>query len=127
MSQQAIVTLNSVVYNPAGASNGVLFWYDRSGGVAKSFSPLTTVFSTKVGQNQRTKVSVRLEVPVVATTDSTCGCAGSLLRTSSFQGEYWIDPAATAAERLDLFNRVKDLMASAMIGSSIKDLDPPFA
>lgn len=64
MSQQAAVTLNSVVYNPAGSSNGTVYWYDRSGGVAGSFSPLTQLYRTGVGANKRNDVKFRLVIPI---------------------------------------------------------------
>lgn len=127
MSQQAAVTLNTVVYDPAGANKGILKWVNRVGGLLNSFSHLTQGFLTNSGAAKRTKVSFRLDIPVVATVDSSCSCAGSVLRTSSFQIEYWIDPNATAAERTDLRLRAKDLAASALVTSAVDNLDPAYA
>lgn len=127
MSQQASVTLNSVVYDPAGASNGILKWVNRTGGILNSFSALTQSYTDQSGARKLTKASFRVEIPVVAATDSECACAGTVLRTSSFQIEYWIDPNATTAERLDLWTRAKDLAAAAVTGSAVKDLDPAYA
>lgn len=127
MSQQAAVTLNTVVYDPAGANNGILTWVNRVGGVLNSFSKLTQGFITNSGARKLTKASFRVEVPVVATADSTCSCAGAVLRTSSAQIDFWIDPNATLVERTDLFNRVKDLAASTLVGDTVKDLNPAYA
>lgn len=127
MSQQAAVTLNGVVYNPAGAEKGIVFWYDRSGGVAGSFSPLTQGYSANVGAAKRTKVSFRVELPTVATVDSAYAKAGQVIRNSSFQGEFWLDPTATEAERADIRARAKDLIDSALVTSAIEDLDPAYA
>lgn len=127
MSQQAAVTLNTVVYDPAGANNGILTWVNRVGGVLNSFSKLTQGFVTNSGARKLTKASFRVEVPVVATADSTCSCAGAVLRTSSAQIDFWVDPNATLTERTDLFNRVKDLAASTLVGDTVKDLNPAYA
>lgn len=127
MSQQAAVTLNGVVYNPAGASNGIVYWYDRSGGVAGSFSPLTQGFTTNSGSTKRTKVTFRLELPTVATVDSAYARDGQVLRVSSFQGEFWIDPTASSAERTDLYLRAKALIDSAIVSAAVEDLDPAYA
>lgn len=127
MSQQASVTLNSIVYDPAGADKGILKWVNRVGGILNSFSNLTQGFITNSGVRKMTKVTYRVEVPIVAATDTTCGCAGSLLRTSSAQIDFWVDPNATAAERADLVARVKDLAASALVSSGVGSLDPAYA
>lgn len=127
MSQQADVTLNSIVYHPAGTTNGISSWVDRSGGVSLSFSNLTQGFQVNSGARKLTKVTFRLSIPVVATSDSTCACTGSLLRTSSAQIDFWVDPAATASERADLVARVKDLAASTVVDDAVSDLNPAYA
>lgn len=127
MSQQAAVTLNSIVYNPAAQSNGVLYWYDRSGGYATSFSPLTQTFVTNSGDLKRTKFTVRLEIPSVATVDSAYAQAGDVLSTCSFQGQFWMDGVASATERADLLARVIDLIGSTVVSDAVKDLDPNYA
>lgn len=127
MSQQAAVTLNTIVYDPAGSKSGILYWVNRVGGILNSFSNLTQGFATNSGARKLTKVSFRVDVPIVATSDGTCACTGATLRTSSFQIEYWIDPSATAAERLDLWTRAKDLAAASVTGDAVKDLNPAYA
>lgn len=127
MSQQAAVTLNTIVYDPAGANKGILLWVNRTGGILNSFSSLTQGFITNSGARKLTKASYRVEIPVVATADSSCSCTGAVLRTSSAQIDFWIDPNATLTERTDLYNRVKDLAASALVGSTVKDLNPAYA
>lgn len=127
MGQQAAVTLNTVVYSPSGSEKGIVKWMNRSGGVAGSFSPLTQGFVSNSGARKLTKVTFRVDVPVVATTSDSCACVGSVIRDSSAQIDFWVDPNATAAERLDLFNRVKDLAASTLVQSAVSDLDPAYA
>lgn len=127
MGQQAVVTLNTVAYSPAGSNGGIVTWVNRSGGVSASFSKLTQGYATQSGARQVTKATYRLAIPVVATADSTCSCAGSLLRTSSAQIDFWIDPNSTLAERTDLFLRIKDLAASTLLSDGVENLDPAFA
>lgn len=127
MSQQAEVTLNTVVYSPAGSDKGILYWWNRSGGVAGSFSSLTQGFVSNSGARKLTKATFRLSIPVVADENSSCACAGEVVRTSSAQMDFWIDPNATAAERLDLYNRVKDLAASTLVSDAVSDLNPAYA
>lgn len=127
MSQQASLTLNSVVYTPAGSDKGILFWYNRTGGVANSFSPVTQGYAEQVGQKKRTKVTFRVEVPTVAAVDSAYARAGDLLRMSSFQFEYWLDPTATLAERTDIVARALSLAGSSLVSDAVKDLNPAYA
>lgn len=127
MGQQASVTLNAVVYSPAGSANGTAKWVNRSGGVLNSFSTLQQTFAEASGSKKLTRVNFRLDVPVVATADSTCACTGSLQRTASVQISVWMDPAYTAAERTDLAARIKDLAASGVFTAAVADLDPAYA
>lgn len=124
MSLQADVTLNSVVYSSSGTSNGITKWVNRAGGILNSFKKLTQAFVTGSGARKLTKVTFRLELPVVATADSACSCIGALLRTSSAQIDFWVDPNASAAERADLVAQVKDLAASAAVSNAVSDLNP---
>lgn len=127
MSQQAAITLNTVVYNPAGSNKGIVRWADRSGGVLNSFSYLTQGFVVNSGARKLTKATFRLEVPVVATASSTCSCEGELLRSSSAQIDFWIAPDASAAERADLLARVTDLISSTAVSDAVSDLNPVYA
>lgn len=128
MGQQAAVTLNSVVYTPAGTNNGISTWADRSGGVSASFSFLTQSLktTTSTAGTSRTKVEYRLAVPIVAASDSECACAGSLQKTSSIDFLFLLDGNSTLAERTDLYLRAKDLIATALMVSSVEDLDPAY-
>lgn len=127
MSQQAAVTLNTVVYSPDGSKNGLVVWTDRSGGVANSFSLLTQSFETGVGGLKLTQASYKLRVPIVATASDACSCAGSVLRESSAQLTFKLDPASTLAERTDLFLRIKDLAASTLLSGTVNNLNPAYA
>lgn len=123
MAQQANVTLNTIVYAPSGTTNGVSSWTNRSGGYGASFTHLKEEFvqPTK-GDVVRMKFS--LDVPIVATADTSCNCEGGLLRTSTIQLSVWVPQSSTAAERTDLYNRLKDLVLSAPVSNGISNLDP---
>jgi hypothetical protein len=123
MAQQANVTLNSVVYAPAGTTNGVSSWVNRSGGSGASFSTITEKVTNPSG-GQVVRELFTLDIPVVATEDTACVCAGGLLRTSTVQISIWIPQNSTSAERLDLWTRIRDLVASAPFVAGVENLDP---
>lgn len=124
MAQQANITLNTVVYAPAGTQNGVSSWYNRSGGSGASFSKVTEKVTNPTGTSNVVRELFTLDVPVVAATDTACVCAGGLLRNSTVQISVWIPQDSTTAERLDLFNRIRDLVASAPFIAGVQNLDP---
>jgi hypothetical protein len=123
MAQQANVTLNTIVYTPNGTSNGVSSWANRAGGYGNSFTYLTEKFATPT-KGDVVRMEFDLAVPIVATVDSDCSCAGGLLRTSTIKLSVWVPASSTAAERTDLWVRLKDLCASAPVSNGIQNLDP---
>lgn len=126
MGQQASLTLNTVVYDPDGAPNGQVTWTNRSGGILNSFSNVTQMFNTSVGGAKLTKMSYRISVPVVASTDTTCSCTGTLLRTSTAAISFSLAPDASLAERTDLYLRLKDLLASTLVSDAVESLKPAY-
>nr|UJQ85713.1 MAG: hypothetical protein 2 [Leviviridae sp.] len=124
MTQQANVTLNSVVYAPAGTTNGLSTWVNRSGAVGNSFSKISEKFAepSKDGQVQRMNFS--LAIPIVAADDTACVCAGGVLRTSTVQISVWVPLTSTSAERIDFWTRLKDFVLSDPIKLGIENLDP---
>lgn len=123
--QQTALTLNTLIYNPAGSSAGKASWVERSAGVGAGFSVLTEKFYpvSKAGVQ---RIEHNLNVPVVATVDSTCSCVGTLLLASFINTNIGIGPGASAAQRLDLYNRYKDYVATDAFKKSITDLDPSY-
>lgn len=127
MSQQASVTLNTVVYGPDGAPDQVPTWTNRDGGILNSFSKLIQRFATGSGGLKLTKINYQIEVPVVATSDSTCSCTGTVLRTSKASISFSLAPDATLAERTDLYLRLKDLIATDLVKNGVEQLNPAYA
>ena len=127
MSQQASFTLNTVVYDPAGAPNGRPLWVNRTGGILNSFSEVTQDYREAVGGLKLTTASVKLKVPVVATTDTSCTCAGNVLRLGQAEVIVKLAPDSTLAERTDLYLRLKDLVNSSYFIGMIENLNPAYA
>ena len=98
---------------------------NREAGVAAGFSRLSESYKDPVTWTQ-TKITYNLAIPVVATADSDCSCTGTLLRTSSVTVSFWINQGSTLAERTDLYLRLKDLIASAIVSGAVENLDPSF-
>lgn len=126
MSAQANVTLNSVVYTPGGTNNGVAKWTNRSGGFGTSFSNILEKFVTPA-KSPVVRIEFDLDVPIVATEDSACSCAGDLLRTSTVKISVWVPAASTSAERLDLLTRIQNLVAATPFTDAVHNLDPAYA
>lgn len=124
MAAQANVTLNAVVYSPGGTNNGVSKWTNRTGGYGSSFTNLTEeLVQPKSGSVVRLKFS--LDVPIVETVGTTAPL-GTLLRTSTVQVSVWLPVNSTAAERLDIYNRLVSLSTSQPVQDGIKNLEPTF-
>ncbi len=122
------ITLNSKVYNFIGFDkNGVSVYQETSAGVPSGFSYLTCRVNPGSGSAD-TLVRWRLTVPVVATTDSACTCAGTVLRTYKFEdGKVSVPAGATAAERTDFRTRITSLTATTQYVASIETLTQPSA
>lgn len=126
MSAFTALTLNTKVYSPSSYINGIAQWTERSSEYSAGFSSLTEKVwqATNGGQAGAYHSQSKLKLPVVATVDSTCSCAGTLL------GESWIDthvsvtPSMDAAARLDLYNRYVAFVATDAFKKSITDLEP---
>lgn len=121
------ITLNSKVYNFAGFDTQQLSNYvNRDSGVPTGFSRLTSRVDDGQG-SANTKVRWKLKVPVVASEDSECSCAGALLREYIVDIVATVPPGSTSAERTDLDARITDLVASAEFTASITNLIQPNA
>ena len=121
------ITLNSKVYNFAGFDTQQLSNYvNRDSGVPTGFSRLTARVDDGQG-SANTKVRWKLKVPVVASEDSECSCAGALLRDYIVDIVVTVPPGSTSAERTDLEVRITDLVASPEFSGSITNLVQPNA
>lgn len=123
MAQQAAVTLNTVVYSPGGMLDGLAVWTNRSAGFGNGFSNFTEKF-VQPSTGKQVKMTFNLDVPIVAAADTGFVAAGSLLRKCTVQLSCWMASDSTAAERTDVYNRLKDLVLSAPVSNGVQNLDP---
>lgn len=116
------IVLNSLNYVGSGILNGASMFWERSKGIVNAFSQL----SARINMTQeRTNVLWKLTLPITVASDSACGCAGEVERSTTVDISVRLGRAATAAERADVLARVRDLVASTQFGSSITSLDLP--
>jgi len=119
------ISLNSKTYSYAGWNqNQQAVYSEKSGGVPASFSYLTTKVNTGTGKSDST-AKWNLSVPIVATSDSDCACAGDSLRTYYVRIEFTAPSGSTAAERADLLARIQDLVQTSEFVASISSLAQP--
>lgn len=123
------ITLNSVVYNWAGFdASGTSRWTATAAGVASAFSNLTarvTIGTTTAKDSRPSRAKWRIQIPVIATEDSSCACVGSVLRTSYVDLVADFASTATLAERTDVLNRIKSLVLTPEFSASILSLSQP--
>lgn len=120
------ITLNTKVYSFAGYGVSNEATYLNGTGPATGWSRLTAAVS--VGSaNKATRVMWKLRLPVIATEDSDCSCAGTVLRETTVNIEVITGGTSTGAELTDVSLRIKDLAASPEFLASIASLIRPSA
>lgn len=127
MAAQANVTLNSVVYVPTGIKGGILGWVNRADGTPGAFSPLTESLTPPSPTGKVFNATFKVSVPIVATADTACSCAGTVLRFGEAIVTFLLPNTSTTAERTDLYLRLKDLVASSIMTDAVENLTTPNA
>lgn len=112
------ITLNTKSYVGAGLIAGVAAWVERSAGVLTGFSNLRASIKT----DSKVRIKWDFDLPIIAATDSSCGCAGELKRTGDVTVSIRLDPSMTTAERTDLADRLKDLVQTSQFRDSVISL-----
>jgi len=119
------ITLNTKVYDNVGFNtNGQFVYSNKDAGVPSGFSYVTTKVNTGTGASDST-MKWNLSLPIVATTDSDCACAGDVKRTYYARIEVTAPAGSTLAERQDIRLRIRDLVASAQFIASVETLVQP--
>lgn len=119
------IVLNSKTYNSIGFNaNGQSVFKETSAGVAAGFSYLTSKVSTSTGKADST-VKWNLSMPIVATVDSSCSCAGSVLRTDYIRVEASFGSGSPAVERTDALARLRALVLTTEFENSFLSLNQP--
>lgn len=113
------VTLNTKPYEGNGILNGVSTWYERSGGIAAGFQPLTSTISFNP---TKTSVKWKLVAPVLQPDATACACPNEVLRSTIVDISVRLDKAATKAERDDILKRIQDLVLTTVFVDSVSKL-----
>jgi hypothetical protein len=121
----ASITLNSVVYSYASDQGGIITWRDTTGGIPTGFGTITMRMGLTPSKDGPYRVELGLRLPVVATDDSDCSCAGTLLRYENVRVSVELPQTGTAAERTDFAVRLKDLLANALVQAALSSLVRP--
>lgn len=113
------ITLNTKLYSSSGFLNGVAGWTERSAGILAGFSGLRG----SLRSDSKVRVKWDFNVPIIATEDSACSCAGTVLRKGDVDVSIRMDPSLTLAERTDLADRLVSLVSDVTFRASIINLE----
>lgn len=121
------ITLNTKVYAFAGFNNNQQSVYRNTDAAFPSgFSYLTAKVNVGTGTKDSNS-KWNLSLPHIATSSSACSCEGSVLGTDYIQVDSKFSAATSAADRLDAWTRLRDLVASAEFKATITGLTQPSA
>lgn len=123
MATQGTLTLNTKAYTPTGKTGDVAGW--RLAGDSTFGGAFSSVNVSVRGPNKDGRYVTRflLKVPKAATTDSACGCAGTILDEGIADIQIRVSGLFTAAERTDFRTRLQNLVASAVFTAAIDNLE----
>lgn len=127
MAAQSSITLNTKVYVPRGTSAGISTWALAGDATFGGATSLVTESVRGPNTNGITRVLFGVKVPKAATTDTACGCAGTTISQSDSRFEITVPQNFTAAERLDLCERLQALVAHAVFQSAVENLEPAWS
>jgi len=112
------------VFSPVKIDGDVATYADRSTGVPSKYYLLTASNRDPSGGNgQVSRVQYSLALPVVADGTDPLVKAGTVLRTSRFDGTFLIPATSTLQERKDLRAFVKNLMVDAIVTAMVENLE----
>lgn len=118
-------TLNTLVYNGVGFnSNGQSVFKYTGADLPAGFSYLTTVTKTATG-GKDSVIRYNLSLPHIAVEPSACACPGGVLGTDYVRIEVTTSAVTTAAQRADLYLRIKDLVSDPKFKASVEEFTQP--
>lgn len=118
------IVLNTKTYTGTNSFvNGVVSWIERAAGIAAGFSTLRSSLRMDPAREGKVRVKWDIDMPIVATEDSSCTCTGDVLRSAVADISVRLDKSLTLAERTDFANRLQDLVASAQFRASLINLE----
>lgn len=115
------------VYYPSQSADGLIRWTDRTQSVFAGQNKLTVAQRLANKQTKSTKVSWKLETPILeqtsASTSSGIQPAPTVAYTPIGVIELVLPDRATLQERKDLLAQMRDLIDEAIVTSQVHDLD----
>lgn len=119
------ITLDGLVFDNVGFNqNGQFVYSEKSAGTPSGFQYLTTKVNTGTGKADSV-VKFNLSMPIVATVDSDCACAGDVLRTYYAKIELVIPSGSTAAERVNFDDEIQSLVLTTQWIAAVETLVQP--
>lgn len=136
MAIQSAVVLTDAASTPVNRSfaprgvdsKGVAWWVYLGTGVVAAYNKLSQYLADPTPQSDRTKVSYKLEIPVLETVSTTGTAAGytaapKVAYTLSFVGDFLLPTRCSLQERNDLLAMVRDLLGEAIVTAAVRDLE----
>lgn len=121
MPVQSALTLDTKVHNPRGTESGISKWVCLGDTAFGGSNPTLTESVRQPLSDGGSRTRWLYTVPVLATVDSPCSCAGQPVGKPA-KVDVVIDfPAgATAAQRASIRKRIQDLVLTAAFVASVE-------
>jgi hypothetical protein len=135
MAQRAEITLTDAattpvnhVYKPVGSAGpDILAWQDRTQSVLLGQNRLTVYQRPADRKSQATKVTWKLETPILAQasggTSSGYIAEPKVSHTLIAKGEFVLPAKSVLQERKDLLAQVRDLLGETIVTNQVHDVD----
>lgn len=114
---------------PTKFENGIVFYFDRATGVVAGFPQLSISARLPDNVNANYKCTGRVVVPILetaATAASGFTPGPTVAYRNILDVSVVIPSRATLAERKDIYAYGKNLIAHAVFGALVQDMDPPY-
>lgn len=137
MSQISTITLTDGATTPVNRSFGpakkdgdTYQYHYRGGGVGAGFDRLTISTRHPTKALKATKVSLKLETPILEVTSPSTSTgiqpAPTVSHTPLAQLEFVLPEKASKQERKNLLTMTRDLIDELLVTQAVEDLDPVF-
>lgn len=116
-------------FNPVKVTSDLVIYADKVSGVMAGFPTISLGNRLPTGKNGNYKASGRIRLPVLetaATAASGFTPGPTVAYSLNLNVDGVIPERATLAERKDLYAYGKNLLAHAVFGSLMKDMDLPY-
>lgn len=107
-------------FAPVTTTGGKAKWADRSPSIPAGFRTISHEMVEPNGNRTVNKVTMTGYLPVVASVDGS----DTVVRYNSFKIEYNIHPDSTLQERKDINAYAGNLLANALVKTSVENLEP---